>query len=48
MSRESEAILKLPGRQTAALDVVVDLFKESRKGNSEARSTFLDIGIYLA
>lgn len=39
---------KLSPEQTAALDLLVDLFRESRKGNSEARSTFLAMAIYLA
>ena len=41
-------IPKLSPEQTAALDLLVVLFRESRKGNSEARSTFLGIAIYLA
>ena len=48
MSQESEATLQVTGKQTAALDVLVDLLRESRKGNFEARSTFLGIAIYLA
>jgi hypothetical protein len=47
-SQESEATPQLTGKQTAALDVLVDLFNESRKDNSEARSTFLRVAIYLA
>ena len=39
---------QLSPEQTAALDVLVDLFTESRKGNSESRSTFLGIAIHLA
>jgi hypothetical protein len=39
---------QLSPKQIEALDVLVDLFKESRKGNSEACSTFLGIAIYLA
>lgn len=39
---------QLSPKQTAALDALVDLFRESRKDNSEARSTFLGIAIYLA
>jgi hypothetical protein len=48
MSQESEATLQLTAKRTAALDVLVDLFRLSRKGNSEARSTFLGIAVYLA
>ena len=32
---------------TEAFDVLVDLFKQSRKGNFEARSTFLGFTIYF-
>jgi hypothetical protein len=48
MSQESEATLQLTGKQTAALDVLVDLFRQSREGNSAARSTFLGVAVYLA
>ena len=48
MSQESSATPQLTAKQTEALDVLVDLFRLSRKGNSEARSTFLGIAIYLA
>jgi hypothetical protein len=41
-------VLQLSPKQTSALDVLVDLFRESRKGNSESRSTFLGIAVYLA
>lgn len=43
-----DTLPQLSHKQTAALDVLVDLFRESRKGNPEARSTFLGIAIYLA
>jgi hypothetical protein len=39
---------QLSPKQTEALDVLVDLFRQSRKGNSEARSTFLGVAVYLA
>jgi hypothetical protein len=48
MSQESEATLQVTGKQTAALDVLVDMLRQSRKGNPEARSTFLGIAVYLA
>jgi hypothetical protein len=41
-------VLQLSPKQTEALDVLVDLFRQSRKGNSEARSTFLGVAVYLA
>lgn len=43
-----DTLPQLSPKQTAAPDVLVDLFRESRKGNSEARPTFLGIAIYLA
>jgi hypothetical protein len=41
-------VLQLSPKQTEVLDVLVDLFRQSRKGNSEARSTFLGVAVYLA
>jgi hypothetical protein len=46
--RIMDTLPQLSPEQTAALDVLVDLFRQSLKGNSEARSTFLGIAIYLA
>jgi hypothetical protein len=43
-----DTLPQLSPKQTEALDVLVDLFTQSRKGNSESRSTFLGIAIYLA
>jgi hypothetical protein len=48
MSQESEATLQLTAKEAEALDVLVDLLRQSRKGNSEARATFLGIALYLA
>jgi hypothetical protein len=43
-----DTLPQLSPKQTAALDVLVDLFRQSRKGNSGARSTFLGVAICLA
>jgi hypothetical protein len=43
-----DSLPQLSPKQSEALDVLVDLFRQSQKGNSEARSTFLGIAIYLA
>jgi len=48
MSQESEATLQLTEKQTSALDLLVDLLRESRKDTPEARTTFLGIAVYLA
>ena len=41
-------IPQLTAKQTEALDVLVDLFRQSRQGNPDARTTFLGVAIYLA
>src|ERR1017187_5762143 len=46
--RIMDTLPQLSPKQSEALDVLVDLFRQSQKGNSEARSTFLGIAIYLA
>jgi hypothetical protein len=46
--RIMDTLTQLSSEQTAALDVLVDLLRESRNGNSESRSTFLGIAVYLA
>jgi hypothetical protein len=43
-----DTLPQLSPKQTAALDVLVELFRQSQRGNSEARCTFLGIAIYLA
>ena len=39
---------QLSPKQNAALDVLIDLFRESQQGNPESRSIFLGVAIYLA
>jgi hypothetical protein len=43
-----DTLPQLSPKQTAALDVLVDLLRESQKGNPESRSIFLGAAIYLA
>jgi hypothetical protein len=46
--RIMDTLTQLSPKQTAALDVLVDLIRQSREDNPEARSTFLGIAVYLA
>jgi hypothetical protein len=46
--RTMDTLPQLSPKQTAALDLLVDLFRQSREGNPEARSTFLGVAVHLA
>jgi len=41
-------IPQLTEKQTEALDVLVDLHRQSRQGNPEARAAFLSAALLLA
>ena len=48
MSQELDASPQLTAKQTEALVVLVDLYRQSRKDNSEARTAFLSVVLLLA
>ena len=48
MSQESDATPRLTAKQTEALDVLVDLFRESWKDNPKERAAFLGVALLLA
>jgi hypothetical protein len=43
-----DTLPRLSPKQSEALDVLVDLFRQSEMGNTEARSTFVGIAIVIA
>lgn len=48
MNQDSDATPRLTAKQTEALDVLVDLFRQSRKDNPEARAAFFGVALLLA